>query len=114
MTDCLFCRIIEGEVPSRKVYEDDLVVAFRDITPQAPTHIVIVPRKHVASLSELAKADDYIIGHLVRIATEIAALQGIASEGYRLVANCGAGAGQSVDHLHFHLLGGRPLGWPPG
>jgi len=114
MTECLFCRIIEGEVPSRKVYEDDFVVAFRDIDPQAPTHIVIVPRKHVASLSELTKADEHIIGHLIRTATEIAELQSIAAEGYRLVANCGPGAGQSVDHVHFHLLGGRQLGWPPG
>jgi len=114
MADCLFCRIVSGDIESNVVHQDDTVVAFRDINPQSPTHIVIVPRKHIPSLSDLADVDDGIVGHLVRIAAEIARTEGIAEQGYRLVANCGPAAGQSVDHLHFHLLGGRNLSWPPG
>ena len=114
MTDCLFCRIAAGEIPATVVYQDELLVAFRDINPQAPTHVLLIPRKHLASLSDLSPEDDEIIGHLVRISGQIAESEGVAAGGYRLVANCGREAGQSVDHVHFHLLGGRPLQWPPG
>ncbi|HUU54903.1 MAG TPA: histidine triad nucleotide-binding protein [Armatimonadota bacterium] len=112
--DCIFCKIALGDIPSSRVYEDEVVVAFRDINPQAPIHIVLVPRKHVPSIDHLVAEDDGIVGHLVRTAAQIARDEGIAGGGYRLVANCGAAAGQSVDHLHFHLLGGRQLNWPPG
>jgi histidine triad (HIT) family protein len=114
MADCIFCKIAAGEVPANKVHEDDRLVAFRDISPQAPTHLVLIPRKHVASLNELSEADDSIVGHLVRVAGDLARRERIAERGYRLVANCGPEAGQSVDHVHFHLLGGRSLRWPPG
>lgn len=114
MADCIFCKIAAGEIPSTKVYEDEIVVAFRDINPQAPTHIVIIPRKHVSSLDTLATVDDAMVGHLVRTAAVIARKENIAVSGYRLVANNGAAAGRSVDHIHFHLLGGRSLRWPPG
>ncbi|MBN1459620.1 MAG: histidine triad nucleotide-binding protein [Armatimonadetes bacterium] len=114
MADCLFCRISSGELESSIVHQDDVVVAFRDINPQAPTHIVLIPRKHIPSLSHIANIDDGIVGHIIRIAAMIAQTEGIADDGYRLVANCGPAAGQSVDHLHFHLLGGRNLSWPPG
>ena len=114
MSDCLFCRIASGDLASAIVHQDDTVVAFRDINPQAPTHIVLIPRKHIPSLSNLEDTDDGALGHLVRIAAAIAHTEGIANDGYRLVANCGPAAGQSVDHLHFHLLGGRNLAWPPG
>ena len=114
MDDCIFCRIAAGEASATKVHEDDIVVAFRDINARAPTHILIVPRKHVASLNDLVKEDDATIGHLVRVAAQLAAQEGIAGSGYRVVANCGSHGGQSVDHVHFHLLGGRAMSWPPG
>lgn len=114
MSDCLFCKIASGDLASTVVHQDDIVVAFRDINPQAPTHIVLIPRKHIPSLSDLTDSDGGILGHLIRIAADIAHTEGIADDGYRLVANCGPAAGQSVDHLHFHLLGGRNLAWPPG
>jgi histidine triad (HIT) family protein len=111
---CLFCRIAAGEIPATVVYQDEFVVAFRDINPQAPTHVLLIPRKHIASLLDLSPEDDATIGHLVRISGQIAKSEGLAAGGYRLVANCGREAGQSVDHVHFHLLGGRSLQWPPG
>ena len=114
MDDCIFCKIAAGQVPATKVHEDDIVVAFRDINARAPTHILLIPRKHVASLNNLATEDDAAIGHLVRVAAQLAAQEGIAGSGYRLVANCGSHGGQSVDHVHFHLLGGRAMSWPPG
>ncbi len=114
VAECLFCRIASGEIPATVIYQDDVVVVFRDINPQAPTHVLLIPRKHIPSLSDLSAADDAMIGHLVRIAAQIAESEGVANTGYRLVANCGREAGQSVDHVHFHLLGGRGLGWPPG
>jgi len=114
MSDCIFCKIIAGEIPSERVHEDEVVVAFRDINPQAPTHVVIIPRKHMPSLDDIVSQDDIILGHIVRMAAQIARSEGIAEGGYRLVANCGAAAGQSVDHVHFHLLGGRQMEWPPG
>ena len=114
MAECIFCKIAKGETPAIVVHEDELVVAFRDINPRAPTHILLIPRRHVASLNELGEEDDAVIGHLVRVAGRLAGGEEIADRGYRLVANCGREAGQSVDHVHFHLLGGRSLGWPPG
>jgi len=112
--NCLFCRIINGEIPSNKVYENDLVFAFRDINPQAPTHVLIVPKKHIASLNEASQNDQALLGHLTLVASELADELGIAADGYRTVINTGAGAGQSVWHIHVHLLGGRVMGWPPG
>jgi histidine triad (HIT) family protein len=114
MAECIFCRIIARDLPGEIVHEDDAVVAFRDISPQAPTHIVLVPRKHIPSTNELVAEDDRIMGHLLRVAAELAKKEQIDQRGYRLVLNCGAEAGQSVDHIHVHLLGGRGLTWPPG
>jgi histidine triad (HIT) family protein len=109
---CLFCRIIRQEIPARLVYENDHVVAFRDINPQAPTHVLVVPREHVPSLNE-AK-DAAMIGRLSLAAAEIAKAEGVAESGYRTVVNTNRGAGQTVFHVHLHLLGGRDFGWPPG
>jgi len=114
MAECVFCKIARGEIPATIVHEDEHVVAFRDLHPKAPTHIVLIPRRHVASLNDLGEEDDAVVGHLVRVAAKLAGDEEIAGRGYRLVANCGRDAGQSVDHVHFHLLGGRALGWPPG
>jgi histidine triad (HIT) family protein len=114
MSECLFCRIASGVVPTALVWQDDSIVAFRDINPQCPVHVLLIPRKHITSLSELSAQDDAIIGRLVRVSGQIAGREGVAATGYRLVANCGREAGQSVDHVHFHLLGGRPMHWPPG
>jgi histidine triad (HIT) family protein len=110
---CLFCKIVAGEIPSKKVFEDDSTYAFRDINPQAPTHILVVPRKHVASLAETAAGDGDMLGHLHLVAAQIAQQEGL-SKGYRTVINTGSDGGQTVDHLHVHLLGGRSLEWPPG
>jgi histidine triad (HIT) family protein len=111
--DCLFCRIIHGEIPSKKVYEDDHVFAFEDIDPKAPTHVLVVPKKHFAGLKEAQAEDAEAIGRCHLAAAEIARQRNI-EQGYRTVLNVGPGAGQSVFHLHVHLLGGRHLGWPPG
>lgn len=113
-SNCLFCRIISGEIGSNKVFENDLVFAFRDINPQAPTHVLIVPKKHIASLNEASQDDQSLLGHLTLVASDLANKLEIAESGYRTVINTGAGAGQSVWHIHLHLLGGRELGWPPG
>lgn len=112
--DCLFCKILSGEVPSTKVYEDELCYAFDDINPQAPTHVQIIPRKHIATLNDLVPEDEPLAGHMINVAKEIARERGIEESGYRTVFNCNRGAGQSVFHIHLHLLGGRSLGWPPG
>ena len=112
--DCLFCRIVRGEVASTRVHEDDLVVAFRDIAPRAPTHILIVPRSHSASAADLTEADAPMLGRLFAVAAELARKDGIADAGYRLVSTVGRWGGQTVDHLHVHLLGGRAFEWPPG
>ncbi|MDH4179357.1 MAG: histidine triad nucleotide-binding protein [Armatimonadota bacterium] len=112
--ECIFCRIASGQIPATIVYQDELVVAFRDVNPQAPTHVLVVPRKHVPSLNAVSEQDKDSIGRIVRVAAQIAEAEGCADTGYRLVANCGPEAGQSVDHVHFHLLAGRSLGWPPG
>ncbi|MGB5628662.1 MAG: histidine triad nucleotide-binding protein [Woeseiaceae bacterium] len=112
--DCLFCRILAGEIPADLVYESDTAVAFRDINPQAPTHVLVIPRKHIATINEIGHEDQELIGSLYTAAREIAAGEGIAEEGYRAVMNCNEGAGQSVFHIHLHVLGGRSLAWPPG
>lgn len=114
MTDCLFCRIIRREIPAELVHEDDQLVAFRDINPQAPTHVLIVPRRHISTLDELQAEDDGLVGAMVRCAAAIARAAGFAATGYRTVFNCNADGGQTVFHIHLHLLGGRPLTWPPG
>lgn len=114
MTGCLFCRIVSGDIPSTLVYQDERVVAFKDINPQAPTHVLIIPRRHIATLNDLSPEDDAIVGEVVRRAAAIAADAGLSEPGYRTVFNCNAGAGQTVFHIHLHLLGGRPMRWPPG
>ncbi len=112
--DCLFCKIIAGDIPSAKVYEDDKVYAFRDIEPQAPVHILIIPKEHIASANELTEENASVVGHIFAVAAKIAKDEGIADGGYRIVNNCGQDGGQTVGHLHFHMLGGRSLQWPPG
>ena len=114
MTDCLFCKIRDGEIPCDKVYEDDHVLAFRDVNPQAPTHVLIIPKKHIATINDLESEDAVVAGRMTLLAKQIAADEGIDQEGYRLVFNCNEGAGQAVFHIHMHLLGGRRLSWPPG
>ncbi|MGB9691942.1 MAG: histidine triad nucleotide-binding protein [Candidatus Sumerlaeaceae bacterium] len=114
MADCLFCSIIEGKIPAAKIYEDEWCVAFRDIKPQAPTHVLIVPRKHIPTLNDLTAEDAELVGRLFLAAKKIAADEGVAQAGYRTVFNCNAAAGQAVFHIHLHLLGGRNLAWPPG
>lgn len=111
---CIFCEVVAGRAPARKVYEDDAVVAFHDIHPQAPAHVLVIPRKHVKSLLDLAPEDDAVVGSLVRKARDVAADLGWAERGFRVVMNCGNDAGYSVYHVHLHLLAGRRLGWPPG
>jgi len=112
MSDCLFCKIIAGEIPSTKVCENDRFYAFRDINPQAPSHVLAIPREHVASLNEAT--DARLMGDLLLFARDVAKQEGLAEDGYRVVINTNAGAGQTVFHIHAHVLGGRPLRWPPG
>ena len=112
--ECLFCRIAAGGIPSKEVHADDTVVAFHDIAPRAPTHILLIPREHIRSAAELTDGDAPIVGHLFAVAASIARDQGIAEAGYRIVTNIGRGGGQTVDHLHLHLMGGRSMTWPPG
>jgi histidine triad (HIT) family protein len=114
MSDCIFCKIAEKKIPSKIVYEDDAVVAFEDLSPQAPVHTLIIPKKHIATLQDAGDEDLALFGRIVKAANEIAREKGIAERGFRLVANCGEESGQSVFHIHFHLLGGRPMHWPPG
>ena len=111
---CLFCDIASGKIASLQVHQDPRCVAFEDIQPQAPAHVLVVPREHIASLNDVTEGHEALLGHLVRVASELARARGLGEAGYRLVVNCGEGAGQSVFHLHLHLLGGRRLGWPPG
>ena len=111
---CLFCRIAAGEIPSQKVYEDELVFAFRDIDPQAPVHILIIPKKHIADIGALTEEDAAVSARLFEVAGLLARQEGIADSGYRVVSNVGADGGQSVPHLHLHLLGGRVMTWPAG
>jgi len=114
MTDCIFCKIIAGDIPSEKVYSDDLVTAFRDINPAASTHILIIPNRHIASINELTPEDEQLVGHLFSIAKTLAVKEGIAESGYRLIINTGPDGGQEVFHLHLHLLGGSRMRYPMG
>jgi len=114
MTDCLFCKMVTREIKADIVFEDNDVLAFRDINPQAPLHVLIVPKQHISTLNDLQDADEALVGKLYLAAKKIAADNGVADEGYRTVMNCNEAAGQTVFHIHLHLLGGRQLGWPPG
>ena len=111
--DCLFCKIVNGDIPCGKVYEDEKVLAFRDIEPQAPTHILIIPKEHIKSAAEITSENSAVIAHIFEIAAKIAKDEGL-DDGYRIVNNCGDNAGQTVKHLHFHLMGGRAFTWPAG
>jgi histidine triad (HIT) family protein len=111
---CLFCEIVAGRIPSKKAYEDEQLLAFHDINPQAPSHVLVIPKKHITSLLDLEPADDALVGALVRRARELARELGLTERGFRLVFNAGEDAGYSVFHIHLHLLGGRRLAWPPG
>ncbi|MBI5623880.1 MAG: histidine triad nucleotide-binding protein [Elusimicrobia bacterium] len=113
MSDCLFCRIVSRQIPSQIVFEDDLALVFQDLNPQAPTHVLIIPKKHIPSLADAAEEDAALLGHLQRVAGRFAREHSL-EKGFRVVTNSGRGAGQSVDHLHYHLLGGRAMTWPPG
>lgn len=110
----IFKKILNKEIPATLVHEDDLCLAFRDVQPQAPTHILIIPKKEIASMAELTPSDKEVMGHMIITASEIAQKEGLAKNGYRLVINTNSDGGQSVYHLHMHILGGRPMGWPPG
>ena len=114
MADCIFCKIAKKEIPSKIIYEDDKMVAFEDINPQAPTHTLLIPKKHIETLNHLQEEDAELMGYLMLKAKVIAEEKGLDKKGYRVVANCLESAGQSVFHIHFHLLGGRAFGWPPG
>ena len=111
---CLFCKIANKEIPSKVLFEDDDLLAFHDITPQAPVHVLVIPKRHVASLADAAEADVTLLGKLALATRRVAEETGVATTGFRVVANSGAHAGQSVHHLHLHVLGGRPMAWPPG
>ena len=113
-SDCLFCRIVAGEIPSDQVYADEQVIAFRDIAPKAPVHVLVIPRRHLDSVADLTAADAPLAAALLAAANEVARREGVAESGYRVVTNVGADAGQSVGHLHLHVLGGRRMTWPPG
>ncbi len=114
MSDCLFCKIVEGKIPARRVYEDEDVIAFDDIQPQAPVHVLVIPRKHVATLNDLDPGDDALAGKLLRVAAQLAKERGIADRGWRATVNVNRDAHQLVFHVHLHLMGGRSFGWPPG
>ncbi len=112
--NCIFCRIVAGEIPADIVHTDERAVAFRDVNPQSPMHLLVIPREHIESLNDAARSDEQLLGHLLRMAARVANDAGLAESGFRTVINTGADAGQSVFHLHVHVLGGRPLAWPPG
>lgn len=114
MSDCLFCKIIEKTIPAKIVYEDEQALAFEDINPQAPVHILVIPKKHIPTILDLEEEDNNRLGHVFKVANKIAKDKGIADRGFRLVTNCNPESGQTVYHIHFHLLGGRPMHWPPG
>ncbi|MFC1716261.1 histidine triad nucleotide-binding protein [Candidatus Poribacteria bacterium] len=114
MSECLFCKIASGEIPAKIVFEDEKVMAFEDINPQAPVHVVIIPKKHIPTILDLTGADQELVGYIHTVANQIAAEKSLAENGFRLVTNCKRSAGQTVFHLHTHLLGGRDFGWPPG
>ncbi len=113
-SDCLFCKILAGDVPAELVYESNEAIAFRDINPKAPSHVLIIPRQHIETINDLSPADAALVGNLFLVAQQVAKDEGIAENGYRVVMNCNADAGQTVFHLHLHMLGGRQLDWPPG
>lgn len=112
--DCLFCKIVKGEIPSTKVYEDDVVYAFNDISPGAPVHVLIIPKVHFSSILEIEEENESLIGHIFTVANKIAKQLNVDKSGFRIVNNCGEDGGQTVNHVHFHLLAGRNLKWPPG
>lgn len=114
MTDCLFCKMAEGSLETEVVYEDEFILAFRDINPQAPTHVLVIPRRHISTLNEINQDDAELLGRMMVAARVVAEQEGVAERGYRTVINCNAEAGQSVYHVHLHVLGGRPMHWPPG
>ncbi len=114
MSDCLFCKIIEGQIPSSRVHEDANLIAFKDVNPQAPLHVLVVPRRHIATLNDLTPADDGLVGSMLRVAADLAKQYGYDARGYRTVFNCNREAGQTVFHIHLHVLAGRGLAWPPG
>ncbi len=114
MADCIFCKIAAGTIPSTKVFEDDRCIAFRDINPAAPTHVLVVPRKHLATMNDLTESDELLAGHLLRVGAQVAKQTGVDESGYRLVFNTNADGGQTVFHIHLHVLGGRGMHWPPG
>lgn len=114
MDDCIFCRIISGAIPSQRIYEDDQVLAIRDINPQAPVHMLLMPKKHITSLGDVSESEGPLIGRIALVAASLARDEGIAERGFRLLTNAGPEGGQAVAHLHFHLLGGRQMAWPPG
>ncbi|WP_018247796.1 histidine triad nucleotide-binding protein [Orenia marismortui] len=114
MEDCIFCKVVSGEIESNIIYEDDKVVAFEDINPQAPVHYLVIPKKHIPTLLEIKEEDQKLIGHIYRVISKLAKKEGIAEDGFRVVSNCNEAGGQTVYHIHYHLLGGRNLQWPPG
>ena len=114
MSDCIFCRIAEGTIPSNKVYEDEYCLAFEDLNPQARVHVLVIPKRHLTSLADVQESDTTLMGHLMFACTKVAREKGVEESGYRVVANTGRGAGQTVFHLHLHVLGGRIFQWPPG
>ncbi|MTI49389.1 MAG: histidine triad nucleotide-binding protein [Firmicutes bacterium] len=114
MSDCLFCKIVNDEIKASKIYEDEKVVAFNDINPQSPVHILVIPKQHIPSINQIDESNQSIIGHIHLVINKLAKEKGLADKGYRIVNNCGKDGGQTVNHLHFHLLGGRDMQWPPG
>lgn len=114
MSDCVFCKIVAGQIPAKLLHEDEFVVAFADLSPQAPTHLLVIPRQHIETLNEIGPEDSALIGRMVAVATSLAKARGVDRSGYRCVLNCNADGGQSVFHIHLHLLAGRKLSWPPG
>jgi histidine triad (HIT) family protein len=114
MSECLFCRLVKGDIPSDIIYENDDVIAFRDQNPQAPTHVLVIPRKHISTVNDLTAEDKNVVGEMLLAGKAVAAQDGIAEDGYRLILNCNEGAGQTVFHIHLHVLGGRVMNWPPG
>ena len=114
MDDCIFCKIVKGEIPAQKVYEDEDILAFDDVNPQAPVHVLVIPKRHIETLNDLEAGDSELMGKVSLAASAIAKMRGLESSGYRLVTNCLADAGQAVFHIHTHVLGGRAMAWPPG
>ncbi|WP_040211355.1 histidine triad nucleotide-binding protein [Clostridium polynesiense] len=113
MNDCIFCKIVEGDIPSKKIYEDDKVLAFQDIKPEAPVHVLIIPKAHIESVNNINEENSEIIGHIFLVINKLAKTLEIEKDGYRVVNNCGVNGGQTVPHLHFHLFGGKSFNWPP-